>query len=273
MKIGLAKAQASRQQAKVDLHRLKRLLPKKISTEDEVAKARTVFDLAIAEEKRQRTRLQRSSIYAPIDGLITRRLHEPGDMLSQHSHILSIIDPAALKLTVPLAGRWLPLVEQAQQVMVFIDALGNRKITARVLRIHPTVNASTHNGIIEILIDPVPEGATEGQFARANIELKANKRLVIPVHSIHYEPEGVYVFRMFASNGNKDYTVEKVYVEQGQQFNDLAEILSGLEAGDLVVSRGYIGLRDGKKVVPANLDEVSAGDSLKDSTTPDDSHP
>jgi RND family efflux transporter MFP subunit len=265
LKIDLAEARASKQQAKLDLYRVKSLLPKKISTEDEVARAATLFDLATAEEKRQRTRVQRSSIYAPIDGLITRRLYEPGDMLAQQSHILTIIDPTALKLEVSLAERWLPLVKPDQLVTVHIDALGNRKIAARVLRIHPTVNARTHNGIIEILIDPVPEGAVVGQFARANIELKANERLVIPVHSIHYEPEGAYVFRVLqdevsgsdaSDDNNKSYRVEKVYLEQGQQFNDMAEILSGLNAGDLIVSRGTIGLRDGKKVELANLSEI-----------------
>ena len=284
LKIDLTEARASKQQAKLDLYRVKSLLPKKIATEDEVARARTLLDLATAEEKRQRTRVQRSSIKAPIDGLITRRLYEPGDMLASQSHILTIINPTALKLEVSLAERWLPLVKPDQLVSVHIDALGDRKITARVLRIHPTVNASTHKGIIEILIDPVPAGATVGQFARASIELKANERLIIPIHSIHYEVQGDHVYRVVVSDDNS-HSVEKVYVEQGQQFDDFAEVLSGLTAGDLIVSRGYLGLRDGKKVELANLhtdqnasqnsnqDKASANDRTNNLKTTSDSQP
>jgi RND family efflux transporter MFP subunit len=280
LKIDLAEARASKQQAKLDLYRVKSLLPKKIATEDEVARARTLLDLATAEEKRQRTRVQRSSIKAPIDGLITRRLYEPGDMLAPQSHILTIINPTALKLKVSLAERWLPLVKPDQLVSVHIDALGDRKITARVLRIHPTVNASTHKGIIEILIDPVPAGATVGQFARASIELKANERLIIPIHSIHYEVQGDHVYRVI-ENADNSYSVEKVYVEQGQQFDDFAEVLSGLTAGDLIVSRGYLGLRDGKKVEIANLntnqnanqDKASADNITNNLKTTSDSQP
>jgi len=251
LKIDVIEAKASKEQAKLDLHRLKSLLPKKIATEEEVAKASTQLDLAIAEEKRQRTRLRRSTINAPIDGLITKRLYEPGDMLAQQSHILSIINPTVLKLKVSLAERWLPLVKDNQTIDLQIDALGDRKIAARVLRIHPTVNASTHKGIIEILLDPVPKGATVGQFARANIKLKASERLVIPIHSIHYEARGDHVYRV-VENNDRSHSVEKVYIEQGQQFDDVAEVLSGLNAGDLIVSRGYLGLRDGKKVELAN---------------------
>ncbi len=251
LKTDVAKAKASREQAKLDLSRVKKLLPKKISTEEEVARAHTELDLAIAEERRQLTRLKRTSIKAPIDGLITKRLYEPGDMLAQQSHIHTIIDPTALRLKASLAERWLPLVKKDQAVTVTIDALGDKKYSAKVVRIHPTINASTHKGTIEILLSPVPDGATVGQFSRAKIELTATDRLIIPVHTIHYEPEGAYVYRV-TKNDSDETIVEKVFFEQGQQFASVAEILSDLIAGDRVVSRGFLGLRTGKKVEVAN---------------------
>ncbi len=253
IKTDVAKARASREQAELDLSRLKKLLPKKISTEEEVARARTEVDLAIAEEKRQLTRLKRTSIKAPIDGLITKRLYEPGDMLPPQSQILTIIDPTALRLKASLAERWLPLVKKGQPVTLHIDALGDKKFEAKVVRIHPTINASTHKGIIEILLSPVPKGATVGQFARAKIDLTATDRLIIPVHTIHYEPEGAYVYRII-KNDKGDTVAEKVFFEQGQQFASEAEILSGLNAGDQIVSRGFLGLRPGKKVEIAHVD-------------------
>ena len=254
LKTDVAKARALRQQAKLDLSRLKKLLPKKISTEEEVAKAKTVLDLAMAEEKYQLTRLARTSIKAPIDGLITKRLYEPGDMLAQHSHIHSIIDPTALHLKASLAERWLPLVKKGLSVSMKIDALGDKKHLASVVRIHPTIDASTHKGIIEIQLSPVPDGATSGQFSRCKIELTATDRLIIPVHTIHYEPEGAYVYRIVEEENDKT-SVEKVFFEQGQQFASVAEILSGLAAGDRIVSRGFLGLRTGKKVEIADPTE------------------
>lgn len=250
LKTDVAKAKAAREQAKVDLSRVKKLLPKKIATEEEVAKASTVLDLAIAEEKRQLTRLQRTSIKAPIEGLITERFYEPGDLLAQQSHIHTIIDPSSLQLKASLAERWIPLLQADQPVELSIDALGDRTFSAKIIRIHPTINASTHKGIIEIRLKPVPAGARIGQFARARLKLKASNRLVIPVHTINYEPEGAYVYRV-NSNSDNVMVAEKVFFEQGQQFGALTEVLTELKAGDKIVSRGYLGLRDGKKVVIA----------------------
>ncbi|MFV9614908.1 MAG: efflux RND transporter periplasmic adaptor subunit [Gammaproteobacteria bacterium] len=252
LKTDVAKAKASKEQAKLDLSRLKKLLPKKIATEEEVARARTELDLAIAEEKRQLTRLRRTRIKAPIDGLITKRLYEPGDMLAQQSHILTIIDPTALRLKASLAERWLPLVKKGQLLTLSIDALGDTAFSAKVVRIHPTINASTHKGIIEILLSPVPKGATVGQFTRASLELTATNRRIIPVHTIHYDPEGAYVFRVIEDKKGKT-VAEKVYFEQGQQFASVTEILSGLNPGERIVSRGFLGLRTDKKVDVAKV--------------------
>ena len=260
LKTDVAKATASKEQAKVDLSRLSKLLAKKIATEEEVASAKTILDLAIAEEKRQFIRLQRTSIKAPIDGVITERLYEPGDLLAQQSHILTIIDPSALLLKATIAERWIPLIQADQAVQLRIDALGDTKFSAKILRIHPTINASTHKGVIELLLNPVPDGAKEGQFARAQIDLKANERLVIPVHTILYEPEGAYVYRIIV-NDKGESIAEKVFFDQGQQFASVTEVLSKINPGDKIVSRGYLGLRHGKKVI---IPEKTTGSLLAD---------
>ena len=248
LKTDVAKATASKEQAKVDLSRLNKLLAKNISTEEEVASAKTTLDLAVAEEKRQFIRLQRTSIKAPIDGVITDRLYEPGDLLAQQSHLLTIIDPSALLLKATIAERWIPLIQADQAVQLRIDALGDTKFSAKILRIHPTINASTHKGVIELLLNPVPDGAKEGQFARAQIDLKATDRLVIPVHTILYEPEGAYVYRVI-ENDKGVSIAEKVFFDQGQQFASVTEVLTKIKPGDKIVSRGYLGLRHGKKVI------------------------
>lgn len=267
IKTDVAKAKAAKEQAKVDLSRVKKLLPKKIATEEEVARASTILDLAVAEEENQLIRLRRTSIKAPIDGLITSRLFEPGDLLAQQSHILSIIDPSALRLKASLAERWIPLVKTNQPVTLRIDALGDKAFSARVVRIHPTIDASTHKGIIEILLKPVPKGARVGQFSRAEIELKATDRLIIPVHTIQYEPEGAYVFRVIV-NDHGNTIAEKVFFEHGQQFNSVTEVLTRLKPGDKIVSRGYLGLRSGKEVTIAGSDSSILPASQSGSTIP-----
>ena len=258
IKTDLDKARASKEQAEVDLARLKKLLPNKISTEEEVARARTELDLAIAEEKRQEIRLERSSIRAPIDGVITERHYEPGDKVAEHSHIHTIIDPAGIRLKASLSERLLPMVHEDQRVTVRIDAMGERGFDARITRIHPAIDSTTHKGTIEIVLTPGSDDATDdirvGQFARAEIMLEAEGRKVIPAHTVQYEPEGSYVFRIITDEEGET-VAEKVTFEQGLQFGDVVEALSALETGDRIVSRGHLGLRTGKKVLVTNQED------------------
>ena len=136
-----------------------------------------------------------------------------------------------------------------------------------MVRIHPKIDASTHKGIIEILLNPVPTGARVGQFSRAEIELKATDRLVIPVHTIQYEPEGAYVFRVIENDSGKTIA-EKVFIEQGQQFGSVTEVLTQLNPGDHIVSRGYLGLRHDKNVAIADSDSHVLPATPSDSKQP-----
>ena len=70
----LAKATANLKQAELDLKRLKDLIPRKLASEDEVAKARTAVDVAKAEVIQNQIRLDYTKITAPFTGTISERL-------------------------------------------------------------------------------------------------------------------------------------------------------------------------------------------------------
>ena len=142
----LNKAEAQRAQAGIDLKRLKKLLPKKLTSEEEVARAKTAYDIAKAEENLQQIRFERSKIKAPFAGVITMRNNEPGDAVSAHSHILTMIDPDTLRVKVQISERWIPLINVNDPVEVGIDALGDQLHSGRVRRIHPTINPKTRKG-------------------------------------------------------------------------------------------------------------------------------
>lgn len=244
----LDKAVASKEQAKLDYDRLKKL-KKQLASDDEIARAHTAYDIAIADEKLQQTRLDKTTIKAPFDGIITERLYEPGDVVPMHSHILSMIDPESLQVTIHLSEHWVPLIHVGDQVDVQIDALADSIHSGRIKRIHPTIDASTRKGTVEIEFQPVPFGARSGQLARVHLKTRPARKLVIPAHAIHHDSNGAYVFVV-----NEESKAGKTYVEKGMQFGEAIEITSGLNANDSIVTKGFNGLRHGKQVKVRNMD-------------------
>ena len=238
----LDKATATREQAKIDYDRLKKL-KKQLASDEEIARAHTAYDIAVADEKLQQTRLDKTVIKAPFDGVITERHFEPGDVVPMHSHILSMIDPESLRVKIFLSEHWIPQIQTGDPVEIQVDALAQSIHPGQIKRIHPTIDASTRKGTVEIAFMPVPFGAQAGQLARVLLKTRPASKLVIPAHAVRHDSKGAYVYIVNAEN-----KADKTYVRKGAQYGETIEIISGLNANDAVVVKGFNGLRHGKKV-------------------------
>jgi RND family efflux transporter MFP subunit len=241
----LAKASAVRKEADANLERLARLARTRLVAEDELLRGRTAVEVARAEESVLRTRLGYTVVGAPFAGVVTERLLEPGDIVARHGHVLTLADPSSLVAVLDVSELLLPHLATGSQVSVRIDALGDRVFAGQVSRIHPTLDAETRQGRVEVRLTHPPEGARAGQFARVRFEVRALARQVIPFSALRRDRDGEHVFRLTGSG-----EVERVAVRGGRRLADRVEVLEGLSDGDRVVTKGFLGLAPGKKVKP-----------------------
>ena len=79
---------------------------------------------------------------------------------------------------------------------VRIDALGKRSFRGRIIRIHPNLDAVTRRGIVELELQPVPEGARPGQLCRVYLDTHTAARLLIPFSSLRRDTQGEYVYKV-----------------------------------------------------------------------------
>jgi len=130
---------------------------------------------------------------------------------------------------------------------VRIDALGDRVFEGRIVRIFPNLDPLTRRGTIEVEIDPVPEGAAPGQLCRVELNTHAARRQVIPYAALRRDTTSEYVFLVDAES-----RAQRVDVESGLRLADKVEIRQGLQDGQPVVTRGFLGLASGKTVKPVD---------------------
>lgn len=242
----LDKANASLNQAKLDLRRLKKLAPSNLASQDELARAQTALEENTAEVRLLKTRLAHTRIRAPFAGKISARLKEPGDVVATNSHILSLINPAALKAKMYVSALLLGRLQKDDPVSLRIDALGDTRFPARILRVHPVIDPVSRQGVVEVRLDPVPAGALPGQLCRLYLSSETTPLRTIPLAALRHDAQGEYVYRV--EQDMSRYTP----VKTGLQLNERVEILDGLKQGDKVIVKGIIGLRDGNKVRIAN---------------------
>lgn len=238
----LAKAEATLGQARLDLGRLETLVRQKVASEETLARAQTNLDVANAEVRLLETRLANTRISAPFAGIISERLIEPGDIAPKHHHLLTLFDPDSLQVEVPVSELLLPLLAVGDPVTIRIDALGEQEYAGRILRIHPNLDPLTRQAPVEVVFAQAPAQAQGGQLARVGFTTPPRERLLLPITALQRDREGEFLYRLV------DGKAVKTQVRSGVRIDEQVAINQGLQAGDRVIVRGFLGLGDGKAV-------------------------
>lgn len=249
----LDKAAATRKQAEVDYQRNRQMKAKGFVSDDAVSRATTVFEIARAEERLLAARLENMTLTAPFDGVVSKRLVEPGNATPRHTHLLTVIDPSRLITDVTVSELILPQLKLGDRAQVRIDALGAALHEGRIVRIHPAIDPASRTGHIEVTLDPAPTGARAGQFCRVLLETGVNEQLSAPLTALQRDPKGEYVM-VYRNDG----TVARRGVTSGLRLGDRVEIRAGLKAGERIVAKGFIGLKPGQKVKPVGGEAAPA---------------
>lgn len=249
----LQRARAVRQQAETELARIKGLIKRNLTARSELTSRETDLAVAQADEKVIATRLGYTRIRSPIDGVITGRHTEPGNLAEQSSHLLTVADVSSLRLKVDVSELLLNQLAIGMPVDIQIDALQSSHqlnpsaVSGTVSRIYPTIDPTTRSGTLEISLSPAPEGARPGQFARVKFSIARQQVLLLPFGSLRQSANGSYVFVT-----DSDNKVQIRPLETGLKTGEQIEILAGLQPGERVITRGFTNLKPGMQVTVVN---------------------
>jgi len=242
LRLELDKARATLAQKRIDLKRFQDLARRDAASQDELAQARTALALAEADLSLFETRLDYTRITAPFAGVITERLVEPGDFVAKNTHLLTLADPASLVAEVYVSELVLPHIAVGDPARIRIDALGGQRFAGNILRIHPTLSEANRQAVVEIRFDAIPDGARAGQFVRTELDTAAVARLLVPFRALRQDRDGQFVWIIEAGKAARRP------VRTGIRVADQVEILDGIEPGQRIITRGFLGLADGKRV-------------------------
>lgn len=253
----LARAVALRRKAEKDLQRIQGLVDRRLTSQTEFTRVETELAVAKADVQILQTQLDYTTLRAPISGVVSARLSEPGNIAERYTHLLTISDQRSFITQVPVSELLLNKLQLADPVAVSIDALNseqntdNQSLQGKITRIYPNLDPVTRTGTVEIALDPAPVGAKPGQLARVKLRTQEAERLLIPFVALRRSTEGEYVFTL-----DQEQRAQTTTVVTGLRIDDAIEILSGLSAGDRVVVRGFTNLRENAivNIVSASMD-------------------
>ncbi len=207
------------------------------------------------EETLQELRLKLSYhvLTAPWDGTVLARHTDPGDISSTTRPLITLGRLDRLKLRVQVAEADYPRVRPGQPARVRVDAAGSRWIPAGVARVLPGLDPVTHTGQVEIHLDAAGTALRPGMFARARIDVGAHRGVLVPRDALRKIPgSGVWFVYVVTPEGK----AQRRDVTLGLSLGPRVEVLSGVKAGEAVITRGEGVVRTG---VPVQVVDLTGG--------------
>jgi len=179
-------------------------------------------------------------ILAPVSGIVTAKSVEPGSLAAPGAPLLTIESEGGYRLEASVDESRLPVVKLGQAVQVSLDS-GDGRVAAHVSEIVPAVDAASRSYIVKIDLPAMPD-LRSGMFARAWFSAGTRKVVAVPPAALL---ERGQLQSVFVEEGG---FARMRLVTAGARTETGVEVLSGLSAGEKVVSPAPAGLADGARV-------------------------
>jgi RND family efflux transporter MFP subunit len=235
----VAQAKAQLNQVTRDLERERALLAREASTADMVRTLEDRQALTAAMVREAETMLGYTLVRAPFAGTIARKHVDSGDLASPGQPLLELTGNDAFEIETNLPASLATRLTKGTDLNVEVPDAG-APFTATVTEISSAADPRARTVPVRLAI---PAGATvhPGQFARVQVPGEAAASLTVPATAVTRFGQMERVFVISA-----DHLAGLRLVKTGAVSGDNVEILSGLNAGERVVTAPPAGLRDGQ---------------------------
>lgn len=208
----------------------------------ETAKAGVVA--AKADLARAKDAASYSALTAPMDGVVTATLVDPGTVVSVGTPILTLAGLIGREAVLDVPPESLSLMQLGDAFTV--TGRGSAPISAKLTQIDPSAGSGTRSRRIHLTLFDPPPTYRLGSLITAHLAAQSLSVITIPQKALTGPPESPQVWRVGA--GRK---VDLVAVTLGDRLEDRVIVTSGLAAGDEIMVRGVASVTAGQSVGPA----------------------
>ena len=247
-----AKARTHLESLQGEFNRIQIQFDKDLLSKEEYYKAKLNLDQLLISWKEANLSLSRTTVRAPISGVVSLRNVRQGDRVTSATHLFSMVNLQDIIATVHVPEKELATIKKGQLTYVSSDYLEDKRFVGYVKRISPVVNPNTGTFKVTIGLDADHEGLRPGMFVNTFIVTMTNDdALLLDKDAIVYEGDKRFVYVV------KDSLAHRIRVEVGFEDASLVEIVSGVNDSDKVIIVGQNGLRDKTKVKVVNERKIS----------------
>ena len=247
----LAAAEADGALAKTNAHRARVLRQGNSNTPADLDAAESRAEQTAANVAVLRATIAKKTIRAPFDGRVGIRQVELGQVLAAGTAIASLQSISPIHAEFWLPQQTLADLRVGMSSRLRTDVFPGQSWDGIVTTVNPEVDVATRNVRVRATFPNTDGRLRPGMFVNVEV-LSPDERpeLVIPATAVIYAPYGDSVFAL--EQKDKALVAHQKFVRLGEHRGDLVAVVSGLEAGETIVSGGAFKLHNGSTVMVRN---------------------
>jgi membrane fusion protein, multidrug efflux system len=206
--------------------------------------AQSELAAAAARAAQARQQLQRTSVRAPFDGIVSERKVSNGDTAQVGKELIRVIDPASMRFDGLVSADQIGVVRVGQTVRFHINGYAGEEFSGKVRRVEPAADPLTRQVALLVDFDGAPKARVAGLYAEGRIEAASAAALTLPEAALVRAGDKAYAWRLQGGALRKAAVTLGARDARSGQW----EVRSGLAAGELVLRSANPGFQDGQKV-------------------------
>jgi membrane fusion protein (multidrug efflux system) len=197
---------------------------------------------ASARERLASKAVNDAAIRAPFSGMVVERAVDLGEYVTVGHRIATLVevDPLRLELFVPESAS--ASVKQGNEVEFAVKAFPNERFKGQIRYVGPVLRQTTHDLVIEALVDNHDARLRPGMFAEAQLSVGEARLPLIPMSAFSSAGTTAHVFVVMGG------VAEERVILLGPQYGDNVAVLEGLRPNERVILQPSEEIRDGVRV-------------------------
>jgi RND family efflux transporter MFP subunit len=205
--------------------------------------AKASHQAALAAADMARKALDDTVLRAPIAGVVSQRLAQPGERVGVDAKVVEIVDLSRLEMEASLAAADSVRVRVGQQAQLQVEGLA-QPVAARVVRINPSAQTGSRSVLAYLALQDAT-GLRQGLFAQGQLATGQASGLAVPLSAVRTDKPAPYV--QLVENGQVAHRAV-VPGARGTAAGETWVGVEGVAAGNVVI-KGHVGpLREGTPV-------------------------
>ncbi|MDZ4200202.1 MAG: efflux RND transporter periplasmic adaptor subunit [Kiritimatiellia bacterium] len=224
----LTAAEAGLNQARAEYERAKQLFEREATTQQALTAAESMYASARAQVEQVKVMQTYAKVVSPIDGIVTERRIEAGDLAHPGTLLLAVYDPLRMRLEAAVPVRLIDRIELNQEVSVLLERPA-RTLKGRVSEIVSEVDPSSRSQLVKVRLEGVTGDVLPGAFGRLLVEALPREVMYAPASAL------VHIGQLSFVQVVRDGRAVRRLVKTGPASGDRVEILSGLRESDVLL--------------------------------------